>query len=123
VLSGAEWPAMPGTFFASPPVPMLFTQGDADTVNLPGCSVTMYRSDPARARFYLNLFGADHTGPYWGTNRYERIVARVTLAFFDHYVLGHAAAAAAMWRAGNIRSVARLYGHGRGDLTRGPCPT
>ena len=101
VLSGAEWPAMPGTFFGRAPVPMLFTQGSADTVNLPGCSVAMYRADPARARFYLDLAGADHTGPYWGTNRYERIVARVTLAFFDRYVLGQRAASRAMRRAGN----------------------
>jgi dienelactone hydrolase len=123
VLSGAQWPAMPGAFFARSPVPMLFTQGDADTVNLPGCSVAMYRADPAWARFYLDLFGADHTGPYWGTNRYERIVARVTLAFFDHYVLGHDAAAAAMRRAGNVRHVARLFSHGRGSLPGGPCVT
>ena len=121
VLSGAEWPAMPGTFFARAPVPMLFAQGDADTVNLPGCSVTMYRSDPARARFYLDLFRADHTGPYWGTNRYERIVARVTLAFFDHYVLGHDASA--MHLPVNARHVARLFSHGRGSPPGGPCVT
>ncbi len=123
VLSGAEWPAMHGAFFARPPVPMLFTQGDADTVNPPGCSVTMYRSDRARARFYLDLLGAGHTGPYWGTNPYERIVARVTLAFFDHYVLGRGAAAAAMGRAGNIRHVARLFSLGRGSLAGGACVT
>jgi dienelactone hydrolase len=123
VLSGAQWPAMPGAFFGRTPVPMLFTQGDADTVNLPGCSVTMYRSDPSPARFYLDLSGADHTGPYWGTNRYERIVARVTLAFFDQYVLGHDAAAAAMRRAGNVRHVARLFSRGRGSLPAGPCVT
>ncbi|HEX6933126.1 MAG TPA: hypothetical protein VF162_13355, partial [Streptosporangiaceae bacterium] len=123
VLSGAEWPAMPGAFFARTPVPMLFTQGDADTVNLPGCSVTMYRADPARARYYLNLLGADHTGPYWGTNRYERVVAGVTLAFFDRYVLGQAAAAAAMRRAGNVPRVARLFSHGHGSQPAGPCVT
>lgn len=123
VLSGAEWPAMPGAFFARQPVPMLFTQGHADTVNLPGCSVTMYRADPARARFYLDMFGADHTGPYWGTNRYERIVARVTLAFFDRYVLGQGAAAGLMRRAGNVRHVARLFSRGRGSLPGGPCVT
>jgi dienelactone hydrolase len=121
VLSGAEWPAMPGTFFARPPVPMLFTQGDADTVNLPGCSVTMYRSDPEQSRFYLGLLGADHTGPYWGANRYERIVARVTLAFFDHYVLGQDVSALRL--PVNARNVARLFSHGRGNLPDGPCVT
>jgi dienelactone hydrolase len=123
VLSGAEWPAMPGAFFARPPVPMLFTQGSADTVNLPGCSVTMYRADQARARIYLDLAGADHTGPYWGTNRYERIVAGVTLAFFDRYVLGQRDAASAMRRAGDVPRVARLFSQGRGNLTQGPCAT
>jgi dienelactone hydrolase len=123
VLSGAEWPAMPGAFFARAPVPMLFTQGSADTVNLPGCSVAMYRADPARERFYLELIGADHTGPYWGTNTYERIVARVTLAFFNRYVLGHHESARTMRRAGNVEHVARLFSHGGGDLSRGPCVT
>ncbi len=114
---------MPGTFFGRAPVPMLFTQGSADAVNLPGCSVAMYRADPARARFYLDLAGADHTGPYWGTNRYERIVARVTLAFFDRYVLGQRAASRAMRRAGNVSPVARLFSQGRGNLPQGPCVT
>ncbi|MDR2987160.1 MAG: hypothetical protein LBV34_20215 [Nocardiopsaceae bacterium] len=123
VLSGAEWPAMPGAFFAHQHAAMLFTQGSADTVNLPGCSARMYRADPAHDRFYLNLLGADHTGPYWGANRYERIVARVTLAFFDRYVLGQRAAARAMRSAGNAGNAARLFSHGGGDLPRGACLT
>ncbi len=123
VLSGAEWPAMPGAFFARAPVPMLFTQGSSDTVNLPGCSVAMYRADQASDRFYLDLFGADHTGPYWGRNRYERIVARVTLAFFNRYVLGQRTAARAMRRFGNAGPVARLFSRGGGHLPSGPCVT
>src|SRR5215467_4326994 len=100
VLSGAEWPAMPGKYFTGHPVPMLFTQGSADSINPPGCSVTMYRADPTRARYYLNLFGASHTGPYWGVNRYERIVAKVTTEFFDRFVLKQAAAGPVMIRDG-----------------------
>jgi dienelactone hydrolase len=123
VLSGAQWPAMPGTFFTRRPVPMLFTQGSADTVNLPGCSAAMYHADPARARYYLALFGADHTGPYWGTNRFERIVARVTLAFFDRYVLGQAAAGPAMRRHGDVPGTAALFSHGAGEVPPGPCVT
>src|SRR5215472_18700166 len=88
VLSGARWPAFPGAYFATKPVPMLFTQGSADTVNLPGCSIALYQADPARARYYLDLFGADHLTPYWGSNPIERVVARVSVAFFDRYVLG-----------------------------------
>ncbi len=122
VLSGAEWPPMPGTYFGSRPVPMLFTQGSADTLNPPGCSVTMYQADPARARYYLDLFGASHTTPYWGTNRYERVVARVTLAFFNRYVLRRAAAGPAMARQGDVTGLAALYAHGGGHLRPGPCP-
>ena len=122
VLSGAQWPPMPGRFFAARPVPMLFTQGSADTVNLPGCTAAMYHADPARDRYYLDLFGASHTGPYWGVNPYERLVARVTLAFFDRYVLGQDSAGPAMRRYGNVQGSA-LYSHGGGHLPSGPCAT
>ncbi len=121
VLSGAEWPQMPGRYFARTPVPMLFTQGSADQVNWPGCSVQLYRADPARARYYLDLFGASHTRPYWGTDRYERTVVRVGLAFFDRFVLGRPAAARSMRRAGDVPGVAALYGNGSGRLEPGPC--
>jgi hypothetical protein len=33
-------------------------------------------------RYYLDLFGAAHMVPYAGGNSVERLVARVTLAFF-----------------------------------------
>jgi hypothetical protein len=83
-------------------------QGSADTVNPPWTSVQLYRADPGRARFYLDLFGATHTVPYVGTNRVERLVARVTLAFFNRYVLRLPGAAAAMSRYGNVRGKAQL---------------
>ncbi|HEX9034686.1 MAG TPA: hypothetical protein VF834_22810 [Streptosporangiaceae bacterium] len=121
VLSGAEWPPMPGSYFSTRPAPMLFTQGSADTVNWPGCSVTMYHSDPAWARYYLDLLGASHTGPYWGVNKYERVAARVTLAFFDRYVLRQSAAGPAMSRLGDVSGISALYEHGGGKLPSGPC--
>jgi hypothetical protein len=123
VLSGARWPAFPGAYFATHPAPMLFTQGSADTVNLPGCSIALYHTDPARARYYLDLFGADHTTPYWGTNSFERVVARVSVAFFDRYVLGLAAAGHAMRRLGDVHGTAALFSHGGGHLPPGPCVT
>lgn len=121
VLSGAEWPAMPGRYFRRAPVPMLFTQGSADGINWPGCSVQLYRADPARARYYLDLSGASHTVPYWGVNRYEQVVAGVTLAFFDRFVLGQAAGARAMRQAGNVPGLSALYRNGAGQLVPGPC--
>jgi dienelactone hydrolase len=120
-LSGAEWPPMPGRYFPRMPVPMLVTQGSADRINWPGCSVQLYRTDPARARYYLNLFGAGHTVPYWGVNRFERVVVRVGLAFFNRFALGQAAGAHAMQRAGDVPGVAVLYKFGAGHLAPGPC--
>jgi dienelactone hydrolase len=99
VLSGAEWPPMPGPYFASGAPAMLFVQGNADTINPPWTSVQLYRADRSTPRYYLDLYGADHMVPYAGDNPVERLVARITLAFFDRYVLGHADALAAMRQA------------------------
>ena len=112
VLSGAEWPPMPGKYFGTSAPPMLFTQGSADTVNPPWTSVQLYDGDRSAARYYLDLFGADHTGPYWGTNKAERIVVRVTLAFFDRYVLGRRPALAAMSADGDVPRTAALVAGG-----------
>jgi len=96
VLSGAEWPPMPGPYFAGKAPPMLFVQGNADTINPPWTSVQLYRADRASPRYYLDLYGADHMVPYTGDNPVERLVARITLAFFDRYVLGRASALTTM---------------------------
>jgi len=108
VLAGAEWPPMPGRYFAHRAPPMLFVQGSADTINPPQTSVQLYRADSRSARYYLDLFGANHMVPYVGTNPVERLVARVTLAFFDRYVLGQATALATMTRDGNVAAKAAL---------------
>lgn len=116
VESGSVWPKMRGRYFARHSVPVLFSQGSADTINPAGCSVYLYHGEASKPRFYLDLFGASHTGPYWGTNRFERIVARVTLSFFDRYVLKRATAGPAMRRQGNVSGVAALFSNGRGHL-------
>ena len=112
VLSGAEWPAMRGQYFPGGTPPMLFTQGNADAVNPPSASVLLYRADQAGPRYYLNLFGASHLAPYEGTNPLERLTARVTLAFFNRYVLGQAGALATMLRDGNAPGVGALVSGG-----------
>ena len=109
VQSGAEWPPVPGRWFARTPVPILFTQGSGDVINPPGCSVKMYTDDPSKTRFYLDMLGATHTEPYWGINRYEKITVRVTLAFFDRYVLGQPGQGQVMSKQGNKRHLAALY--------------
>jgi predicted dienelactone hydrolase len=113
VLSGAEWPAMPGLYFAHGAPPMIFVQGSADTINPPWTSLQLYQADTATARYYLDLFGASHMVPYTGTNPVEQLVARVTLAFFDRYVLGQARALAAMTRDGNVSGAAALVSGGQ----------
>ena len=113
VLSGAEWPPMPGRYFAGGAPPMLFTQGTADTINPPWMSLQLYRADGADARHYLDLFGASHLIPYEGTNPVERLTAHVTLAFFDRYVLGQADALDTMTRDGNVTGTAALVSGGQ----------
>lgn len=113
VLSGAEWPQMPGRYFPGGTPPMLFTQGDADDINPPWASLQLYRADGANARYYLNLFGASHLTPYEGTDPAERLTARVTLAFFDRYVLGQADALETMTRDGNVAGTAALASGGQ----------
>jgi predicted dienelactone hydrolase len=108
VLSGAEWPPMPGRYFSGGAPPMLFTQGSADTINPPWTSLQLYHADGAGPRYYLDLFGASHLIPYEGTNPVERLVARVTLAFFDRYVLGQAGALKAMTHYGDVTGTAAL---------------
>jgi fermentation-respiration switch protein FrsA (DUF1100 family) len=114
VLSGAEWPPMPGRYFprGGGTPPMLFVQGSADTINPAWTSVQLYRADSAQARYYLDLLGADHMTPYTGANPLERLVARVTLGFFNRYLLGQAGALATMTRAGNVSGTAVLASGG-----------
>jgi dienelactone hydrolase len=112
VLSGAEWPPMPGRYFAHGAPPMLFVQGSADTINPPWTSLQLYRADTEPARYYLDLFGVDHMTPYTGTNPVERRVARVTTAFFDRYLLGQAGALATMAMEGNASGAAALVSGG-----------
>jgi dienelactone hydrolase len=113
VLSGAEWPPMPGRYFPHGTPPMLFVQGSADPVNPPWTSLQLYRADGAHGRYYLDLLGANHMIPYVGSNPEEQLVARVTLAFFDRYVLGQGRALATMRRDGNVRDTAVLVSGGR----------
>ncbi len=107
---------MPGRYFPHPGAsgtpPMLFVQGSADTINPPWTSGQLYEADQARARYYLDLVGADHMTPYTGANPVERLVARVTLAFFNRYVLGQAGALATMTREGNVSGAAALVSGG-----------
>ena len=104
---------MPGRYFPGGAPPMLFTQGSADTINPPWMSLQLYRADANGVRYYLDLLGAGHLIPYQGTNPVERLTARVTLAFFDRYVLGQAGALQTMTRDGNVAGTAALISGGQ----------
>ena len=89
---------------------MLVAQGSADTANPPWTSLQLYRADHAGPTYYLDLFGASHLIPYEGTNPVERLVARVTLDFFDRYVLGQAGALKTMTRDASVVGAALVSG-------------
>jgi len=63
ILSGAEYAPFGGSYYGSGSPPLLVTQGDADPINLPGCSVGLYDRAPA-PKYYLDLLGASHLPPY-----------------------------------------------------------
>jgi len=108
VLSGAEWPWTPGSFFTRGTPPILFVQGDADTINPAADSVTMYRADTKGPRFYLDLFGQGHVPPYESRERAALVVARVTVQFLDRYLADQPRAAAAMRQDADVARVAIL---------------
>jgi predicted dienelactone hydrolase len=112
VLAGAEWPPMPGSYFAQPTPPVLFVQGDADNINPPVLSITMYQADKGGPRFYLDLFGAGHRLPYMGNDPPEPVVARVTVDFLDRYLAGQRRGSARMRRDGHVAGVATLVSGG-----------
>jgi predicted dienelactone hydrolase len=113
VLAGAEWPPLPGKYFTTRTVPMLFVQGIADTWNPPDASLQLYLADVRGRRYYLALRGAGHFSPYEGGGPPEPIVARVTLDFLDRYLVGQAGAIGAMRTAGQVPGVAQLVSGGR----------
>jgi predicted dienelactone hydrolase len=116
VLSGAAMstitPTFPGTYFSHGAPPMMFVQGSADTINPPSASRQLYQADRAGARYYVDLFNADHMTPYAGSDPTEHLVAQVTLAFFDRYVLGQAGAQATMTQDVNASGTASLVSGG-----------
>jgi dienelactone hydrolase len=112
VLAGAEWPPMPGRYFARATPPMLFVQGNADTCNPPAASERLYQDDHTGRRYYLNLPGADHLGPYEGSRPPEPLVARVTTDFLNRYLAGQHGATAAMRQDGDVAGRAGLASGG-----------
>lgn len=80
ILSGAELASFGGRYFAAGRVPLLVTQGTADTINPPACSAQIYDAAP-QPKYYLNMLGAEHLPPYQAPGPVRSGVARVVIAF------------------------------------------
>jgi hypothetical protein len=91
---------------------MLFVQGTADAINPQTASLQMYTADKTGARYYLQLAGANHLRPYEGRNQPEPVVARVTIAFLDHYLAGDGVPIGAVRNAGDVAGVSQLVSGG-----------
>ncbi len=121
ILSGAELTSFGGSYEADPAVPMLVTQGDADTVNLPACSEQIYDAETG-TRYYLDLLGADHLAPYLDPSAlsqfpgepeadapaYRKVVRAVTLAFWQRYLADQTSTDSAILAAGSVPGTATL---------------
>lgn len=108
VLSGEMLSSFNGSWFPPNSPPMLVVQGTADTVNLPAESEQLYNADTTGPKAMVMLDGADHLGPYEGSNPTEQLVVQITEDFLDQYVLGQPGAAAALARDGNRPGVDSL---------------
>jgi dienelactone hydrolase len=107
ILSGAKIPGVGGFDFPAPSPPLLATQGTADTINPPSFTHSFYDGAP-RPKFLVDLFGADHLGPYTGAQPFTGIVERVTIAFMDHYLKHGTRGLRRMRSSGNVGGVAAL---------------
>ena len=103
ILSGAELAAFGGTYYGAGSPPLLVVQGDADPINIPGCSVALYGQAPT-PKYYLELLGASHLPPYVTPGRTRDLVSASVISFLRGY-LEHRASALA-----RLRRVARLPG-------------
>lgn len=101
ILSGAELASFGGSYFASGSPPLLVTQGSADTINVPACSVQIYDSAPA-PKYYLNIPNAEHEPPYIDPGPMRTGVIRATLAFLAAYVKNRPAALNALQDGGSL---------------------
>jgi dienelactone hydrolase len=124
VLSGAEYQGFVGQYFptGTPTVPILVTQGDDDTTNAPGCSVQIFDAAPA-PKWYLDLIGATHLGPYTQSDPWATTVAKVTTDFFDAELAGETRGITAMGVDGNVSGTAQLSIGPTAPLPPGSCAT
>ena len=107
IMSGAELSAFGGAYYASGSAPLLVTQGNRDTVNLPGCSAALYDQAPA-PKYFVDVLGAEHLPPYTRPGPARRYVASAVVAFLDYYLKRNRSPLQTMLRRGGTPKVATL---------------
>lgn len=108
VLSGAEYPWSPGSFFTNGGPPLLVVQGTADTVNPPASSQAIYAADPG-PKYQMLIQGGTHLAPYAGPVGPElSTVEQATTDFFDAELRDRSGAAARLLQDGNVAGVASI---------------
>jgi predicted dienelactone hydrolase len=121
ILSGAELASFGGSYFSSGSPPLLVSQGSADTINLPACSIQIFDA-AGSPKYYLDLLGAHHEAPYVEPGPDQEIVARVTTEFFDGELADQTSALAALAADGNIAGRSSLTHAASGPQKSGGCP-
>ena len=125
ILSGAEYAGFGGRYFppgTPAPPPLLVVQGTSDTVNPPACSAQLYDA-ASPPKFYLDLSGATHLGPYTEPSVWEPVVAAVTTEFFDAELSGTPGALVQMAKSGDVPGLAELTSTPAAPQLSGSCPT
>ncbi len=121
ILSGAELAAFGGTYSGVGSVPLMVTQGSADTINVPACSVQIYNGAPP-PKYYLDLLGSGHETPYVSPGVAKEVVARVVADFFESELAGRRSSATTMTRDGNVANIAQITSASTAPSGPGICP-
>jgi dienelactone hydrolase len=122
ILSGAEYPGFGGAYYRSPSPPLLVTQGDQDSINLPGCSVALYDQAPA-PKYYVDLLGATHLPPYVEPGPARSYIAEAAVKFLDDYLKGRPSGLRALLRARGAAGVASITAVPQLAARNTYCPT
>lgn len=107
ILSGAELAAFGGTYYRSGSPPLLVTQGDADAINVPGCSAGLYDRAPG-PKYYLDLLGASHLPPYTVPGVTRDHVSSTIIHFLGAYLHHRRRELAVLRRVGTVPGLMTL---------------
>lgn len=108
--SGGEVAAFTGFSGAPRGIPLLAVQGTADSINTPSGTYAYFAEAP-RPKYLLRLLGAEHTSPYQDAQPYLGIVERVSTAFLNRFVAGHASAGRELAADSNVPGEATLQSY------------